>query len=68
MGDKVSIMGSAVPSTSQHNWDRGAQEVSPYLQHFIPGKAKLLEQQGNVGEIHAHEGAAVWLSLQSPTH
>ena len=29
----------------------------PYLQHFVPREAELLEQRADVGEVQAQEGA-----------
>lgn len=37
-------------------------------QHFGPWKAEFLEQRADVGEVHAHEGAALPMGLCSPAH
>lgn len=40
----------------------------PYLQHFVPWEAKLLEQRADVGEVQAQEGAGWRLGLRRPAH
>lgn len=57
--------GPAVPGTPSHKWN---PRHSAYLQHLIPGKTKLMEQQADVGEVHAGKGAAWWLCLQGAAY
>lgn len=38
------------------------------LQHFVLWEAKILEQQADISEIHAHEGVALWLVLHCPAY
>lgn len=40
----------------------------PYLQHFVPREAELLEQQADVGEVQAQEGAGWRPGLCRPAH
>lgn len=38
------------------------------LQHFVLWEAKLLEQQADVGEVHAQKGVALKPGLCRPAH
>lgn len=46
----------------------GAPRDSLYLQHFVLWEAKLLEQQADVGEVHAQKGVAWRMGLRCPAH
>lgn len=45
--------------------EKAAPVCNAYLQYLVPGKTKLVEQEADVGEVHASKGAAWRLCLQS---